>query len=236
MFPRDLLQTTAGAWGVELTPTQIDQFDRYAQILLDWNAHTNLTAITAIDDVVVRHFLDSLALAQVFPDPPASLADVGTGAGFPAVPLKIIWPRTRLLLADSVGKKTDFLCRLVDELMLSDVDVTTARAEELGQNPTYREQFRAVTARAVASLSVLAEYCLPLCAIGGTFVAPKGADATQEAKAARKALEQLGGEIDQIMPVQLPGVENRSLIVIRKRRSTPTHYPRRTGIPLKRPL
>jgi 16S rRNA (guanine527-N7)-methyltransferase len=236
MFPRDLLQTTSRSWNIELSPAQLDQFERYAQLLLAWNAHTNLTAITTIDEVVVRHFLDSLALAQLFPDPPTSLADIGTGAGFPGVPLKIIWPHTRLLLADSVGKKTDFLRHLVDDLALADVDIQMARAEELGQNPRYREQFAAVTARAVASLSVLAEYCLPLCAIGGTFVAPKGADAAREAEEAERAVQQLGGEIDGIVPVQLPGVEAHHLVVIRKTRSSPAHYPRRTGIPLKHPL
>ena len=196
MTPRELLLTTIATWNLTLSPTQLDQFDQYAAELMRWNARTNLTTITEPHAITIRHFLDSLTLAQVWPDqPPESLADIGTGAGFPGVPLKILWPDLRLLLVESVGKKTEFLDHMVNVLGLTNVETCTARAEELGQDARYREQFAAVTARAVASLSVLAEYCLPLCKTGGVFVAPKSNDGAQEANTATQAFHTLGGEL-----------------------------------------
>ncbi|PLS78742.1 MAG: 16S rRNA (guanine(527)-N(7))-methyltransferase RsmG [Chloroflexi bacterium] len=237
MTPHDLLAATARSWGITLSAAQLDQFERYAAELIRWNQHTNLTTIVEPQAIVVRHFLDSLALAQAWAaEPPSSLADIGTGAGFPGLPLKLLWPQLRLLLVESVGKKTEFLQHTVETLALSDVEISTARAEELGQQPRYREQFAAVTARAVAPLNVLAEYCLPLCEVGGLFVAPKSADGPHEAAAARDALERLGGQLVAIHPVQLPGVEERTLVVVRKVQNTPQQYPRRVGIPAKRPL
>lgn len=237
MTPRDLLATTANTWGIPLSAMQLDQFERYAAELMRWNQHTNLTTIVEPQAIMVRHFLDSLALAQVWAnEPPRSLADIGTGAGFPGLPLKLLWPQLRLLLVESVGKKTEFLQHMVATLALSDVEISTARAEELGQQPHYREQFGAVTARAVATLNVLAEYCLPLCEVGGLFVAPKSTDGPPEAEAARTALERLGGQLVAIEPVHLPGVEARTLVVVRKVQETPGQYPRRVGIPAKRPL
>lgn len=237
MMPRELLITTASEWNIPLSPVQINQFERYGDELTRWNEHTNLTSITGGEAIVVRHFLDSLTLAQVWPDqPPRSLADIGTGAGFPGLPLKIIWPDLRLLLVESVGKKTEFLRHIVDRLQLIDVEICAARAEEIGRDHRYREQFEGVTARAVATLSVLAEYCLPLCRVGGVFVAPKGAEGAAEAEAAKPAFEALGGRLKQILPVQLSSVEERTLVVVDKTHPTPPRYPRRVGIPLKRPL
>ena len=237
MTPRDLLASTASSWGISLSTTQQDQVERYAAELTRWNQHTNLTTIIDSQAIVVRHFLDSLALAQVWSaNPPSSLADIGTGAGFPGLPLKLLWPQLRLLLVESVGKKTEFLQHMVATLALSDVEISTARAEELGQQRRYREQFTAVTARAVAPLNVLAEYCLPLCQVDGLFVAPKSADGPHEAEAARNALLRLGGQLVAIEPVHLPGVEARTLVVVRKVQETPAQYPRRVGIPTKRPL
>lgn len=235
---RALLSDTAHGWGLVLSEGQLDQFDRYADALLAWNAHTNLTAITDRRAIMIRHFLDSLALAQVWNGvhPPASLADVGTGAGFPGLPLKILWPDLRVLLVESIGKKTVFLAHMVDLLQLTDVEISTARAEDVGRTARYREQFAAVTGRAVAALNVLSEYCLPLCSIGGTFVAPKTAAGNVEIDAARMAINTLGGQVERTIDVRLPEVEGHTLIVIRKTMPTPEHYPRRAGMVQKRPL
>jgi 16S rRNA (guanine527-N7)-methyltransferase len=235
--PRELLIATARAWGLTLDDRQVARYERYAAELVRWNERTNLTTITDPHGVVVRHLLDSLALARIWPDqPPDSLADIGTGAGFPGLALKILWPDLRLLLVESIGKKTEFLQHVAATLELSDVEVVTARAEEVGRDSRYREQYHAVTARAVAALPVLAEYCLPLCRIGGTWLAPKGADGEQEAADAAVAIERLGGRLRAIMPYALPGVESRVIIVVDKIAATPAQYPRRAGIPQKRPL
>ncbi len=233
---RALLSEIAASWGIRLSGQQFDQFDRYAFELLRWNERTNLTAITDPREVTVRHFLDSLALARVWSDtPPESLADIGTGAGFPGLPLKLLWPELKLLLVESVGKKTAFLQHVVDVLGLSDVEICTARAEEIGQAPKYREQYAAVTGRAVAALNVLAEYCLPVCRIGGVFVAPKSTAGREEIASAQHALEVLGGRFVQTLDVALPEIEH-TLIVIEKIRPTPLIYPRRAGKATKRPL
>jgi len=236
--PHNLLRSITQDWGLALSDVQLDQFDRYADALIAWNEHTNLTAITDRRAIVIRHFLDSLVLAQVWRDvnPPASLADIGTGAGFPGLPLKILWPELRLLLVESIGKKTAFLTHMADLLHLTDVEISTARAEDVGRNTRYREQFAVVTGRAVAALNVLSEYCLPLCNIGGTFVAPKSLAGTVEVDAAQTAIKTLGGHVERTFDVALPDVDPRTLIVIRKIAPTPDRYPRRAGIVQKRPL
>jgi 16S rRNA (guanine527-N7)-methyltransferase len=237
MTPRTLLQTIASEQQLPLSAAQLDQFERYSAELIRWNTHTNLTSITEPRAIVIRHFLDSLTLAQAWPSgAPESLADIGAGAGFPGIPLKLLWPELRLLLVESVGKKTEFLAHIVKTLGLTDVEICTGRAETLGQTASYREQFALVTGRAVANLNVLAEYCLPLCQVGGLFVAPKSADGAQEAALAERALQQLGGQYQQTIDVQLPEVDPRTLVVVRKVQPTPTQYPRRVGLPLKRPL
>ncbi|MBV9789968.1 MAG: 16S rRNA (guanine(527)-N(7))-methyltransferase RsmG [Chloroflexi bacterium] len=237
MTLRDLLINKTNEWDLTLSEAQLEQFERYAAELSRWNERTNLTTITDPQEIGVRHFLDSLSLAHVWrSQPPASLADIGTGAGFPGLPLKLLWPEMRLLLVESVGKKTEFLSHMIDVLQLRDVEIRTSRAEELGRDPRYREQFAGVTARAVATLNVLAEYCLPLCQIGGVFVAPKSVAGEGEAQPAQRALQLLGGKLGQSIPVQLPGVEPRTLLVVHKMQPTPLQYPRRVGIPVKRPL
>ncbi|MGQ9927336.1 MAG: 16S rRNA (guanine(527)-N(7))-methyltransferase RsmG [Chloroflexaceae bacterium] len=231
-----LLADTATAWGLPLDSNQLRQFARYADELLAWNAHTNLTAITDRQAIYVRHFLDSLALARFWGPPPATLVDIGTGAGFPGLPLKILHPPLAVTLVESVGKKTTFLKHLVAVLGLEQVRIVTARVETLGHDPGERERYDVATARAVADLRVLAEYALPLLRVGGLLLAPKGVGAEPEIEGARRAVALLGGTIEQVVPIQLPGVEPRSLVVARKVAPTDPRYPRSVGIPARRPL
>jgi 16S rRNA (guanine527-N7)-methyltransferase len=234
--PAQLLADTAADWGFALNEVQRAQFDLYADELLAWNSHTNLTAIRSRDEVYVRHFLDSLVLARYWGEPPASLVDIGAGAGFPGLPLKILRPQLQLVLLDSVGKKTAFLSHVVDRLGLGGVRVITGRAEELGRDPRERERHGLVTARAVADLRVLAEYGLPLLRVGGRLLAPKGAAATEEAQAAEHAVRALGGTISAVERIELPGLEPRTLVIIEKVAPTDPRYPRGVGLPTRKPL
>ncbi len=230
----------AAALGLTLTATQVAAFATYAHELHAWNQHTNLTSVDDPAQVVIRHFLDSLQCVRYWHaadgTPPKHLLDLGTGAGFPGVPLKLVQPALHLTLVDSVGKKTAFLRHLVDVLALPAVVVLTSRAEPLGHAPAHRATYDVVTARAVAALPVLAEYALPLLRVGGRLLAPKGATIDNELTAAAPALAMLGGSIQQVAPVQVPGDEPRTLVVIVKERATPKRYPRATGVPAHRPL
>lgn len=231
-----LLAETMAAWGLPLGAAQLAQFQVYADELAAWNAHTNLTAITDRAGVYVRHFLDSLALARYWGAAPDTLVDLGSGAGFPGLPLKLLRPDLALTMVDSVGKKTAFLQRLAARLDLQDVRVITGRAEELGRDRRERERYALVTARAVADLRVLVEYGLPLLRLGGRMLAPKGAAAHDEAAAAASAIEQLGGELLAVEPITLPGVEPRALVVIAKVAPTDPRFPRAVGVPARKPL
>lgn len=223
---------------IHLTPRQAAVFDLYERELLEWNARFNLTAIRDSQGIRVKHFLDSLTCYLAIYDTPASrLIDVGTGAGFPGIPLKILCPSMRLTLVESVGKKAEFCRHLVETLNLEGVEVLQARAEEAGQMPQHREKYDWAVARAVASLPVLVEYLLPLVRIGGKVLAQKGESGPAEAHQAERAMQLLGGRLHQVVPVTLPGVaEERFLIVVDKRHATPQQYPRRPGIPAKNPL
>jgi 16S rRNA (guanine527-N7)-methyltransferase len=231
-----ILAPTAAAWGLALTPAQLDQFAIYLAELQDWNARLNLTAIADAEGIVTRHFLDSLRCALSWGEAPANLIDIGTGAGFPGLPLKILRPALRLTLVESIGKKAAFLRHIAARLNLADVEVLVDRAEAAGRDPARREQYDVAVARAVAELRVLAEYCLPLCRVGGRFLAPKGAQLEAEVAAARPAIAALGGRLVAIEPVELLGAEPRSLVVIDKVAPTPPQYPRAIGVPAKRPL
>jgi 16S rRNA (guanine527-N7)-methyltransferase len=231
-----LLHSTAAAWGIALAPQQVERFERYSTLLLQANAQLNLTRITAPDEIATRHFLDSLRCALSWGEPPHRLIDIGSGAGFPGVPLKILHPEIQLTLVESTGKKAAFLRRLASDLGLDGVTVLAERAETLGRLPAHREQYDLVTARAVAELRVLAELCLPLCRVGGRFLAPKGAQPEAEVATAARAIEMLGGAQARIEPVHIPGVEPRTLVVIDKIAATPAQYPRRAGVPARRPL
>lgn len=231
----NILNETTSVWGIDLTAVQQEQFAVYSRELRAWNEKTNLTAIVDEHGIVVRHFLDSIRCALSWGNP-ASLIDIGAGAGFPGLPLKILQPDLRLTLVESIDKKAAFLRHMVETLALSDVVVVSARAEAVGHDPRHREQYDAATGRAVADLRVLAEYCLPLCRVGGRFFAPKGAGGAEETTQAEQAIARLGGSAPQVEQVILPGVEERTLVVVDKHSPTPAAYPRAIGVPSKRPL
>ncbi len=229
-----------------LSAPQIAQFVAYYQALVTWNERFNLTAITEYQEVQVKHFLDCLVGLQVLgaelKQPPLqeralTCIDVGTGAGFPGVPLKIAWPQSRWTLLDGTGKKLLFLQEVVEQLKLSEVNLVQGRAEEVGRQSASRERFDLVTARAVAPLNTLAEYLLPLARLGGFVMIYKGGSAPQEFMEARKAIELLGGDTVRLAPVQVPFLEEkRFILLIKKVRSTPHLYPRGQGLTRKKPL
>jgi len=231
-------QDTFNLTGIRLTDRQLASLIRFEQELLEWNARFNLTAIRDSEGIRTKHFLDSISCMLAMRDnPPARLIDIGTGAGFPGIPLKIILPNLRLTLVESVGKKADFCRHVVKTLGLDKVDILQARAEELGQMPSQREQYDWAVARAVASLPTLVEYLLPLVRVGGCMLAQKGESGPAEAQNAEQATRVLGGHLRQLKPVILPGVvEERYLVIIDKVAATPPQYPRRVGIPTKTPI
>ena len=226
--------------GIDLDGEQVEQFRSYYDELIAWNENVNLTAVTGWEEVQERHFLDSLAVGSAFPetvlDGGAGLLDVGSGAGFPGLPLKIAYPRIGVTLLEATGKKTAFLRHVVDKFGLDGVEVVTGRAEAEAHGPEMRERFGAVASRAVARLDVLAELCLPFCAVGGVMIAQKGPEVEEELCEARNAIDTMGGRADdRDMLVKSP-VGIGTLVVIEKQRATPPSYPRRPGIPSKRPL
>jgi 16S rRNA (guanine527-N7)-methyltransferase len=247
------LQEGCGALGIVLDAHQLAQFELYYRELVAWNERFNLTAITEYVEVQIKHFLDCLValpliateLGQEFgeafggtpPQRSLHLLDVGTGAGFPGIPLKIVAPHLRVTLMDGTGKKITFLREVVAKLGLNQVEVVQGRAEEMGGNPDYRGQFDLVTARAVAALNTLVEYLLPLVRRGGLAVIYKGASAPQELMDARKAIGLLGGEIVRLAPANVPLLdEQRFVLLIKKQRPTPDRFPRGQGLPRKKPL
>lgn len=224
---------------LDLTPAHQQSFQLYYQELKTWNTRFNLTAITDLEGVLIRHFLDSLscllAIGEVWPG--MRLIDVGTGAGFPGLPLKIVCPALHLTLVESTRKKTEFLQHIVDRLQLCDVTIFHARAEQIGQQSEHRETYAWAVARAVAAMPVLVEYLLPLCHLGGHVLAQKGEGAAAEVAPSEPAIRLLGGRLNRLVPVELSGLaETRYLVVVDKLARTPDKYPRRPGMPGKRPL
>ena len=224
--------------GLRLSRSQLSTLSLYERELVDWNTRFNLTAIRDPQEIHIKHFLDSLTcLLAMRESPVGRLVDVGTGAGFPGIPIKIIYPKMQLTLVESVGKKAEFCRHVVKILDLRGVEVVQERAETVGQDPDYRERYDWAVARAVAILPVLAEYLLPLVRVGGGMLAMKGESGPAEAHTAEHALRVLGGHLRQLLPVTLPGVvEERYLVVIDKVAATPRGYPRKVGVPAKRPL
>lgn len=224
--------------GIALSSYQISLLEEYERELQRWNERFNLTAIHDPDKIRVKHFLDSFSSLLVINGTPVKrLIDIGTGAGFPGIPLKILLPETEMVLVDSVGKKTDFCQHIVDRLKLQGVRVIHDRVERLAREGEFREKFDWAVARAVARLSTLAEYMLPFVKVGGGMLAMKGDQGPFEAQQAHQALSVLGGELRQVKKITLPGVtEDRFLITVGKRVTTPEEYPRRVGVPGKKPL
>jgi 16S rRNA (guanine527-N7)-methyltransferase len=234
----NLARAAKQLFGIHLTGRQMVALVTFERELLAWNQKYNLTAVRDPEGIRVKHFLDSFSCVLAWKEnPPKHLVDVGTGAGFPGIPLKILYPSMQLTLVESVGKKTAFCRHMVETLKLEEVAVITARAEELGQLPAHRETYDWTVARAVANLSVLAEYLLPLARIGGAMLAQKGQAGPAEAHKAEKAFSLLGGRMRQLIPLTLPGVvEERYLVIVDKVAATPPQYPRKTGTPAKKPL
>lgn len=232
------MKKAATAYGISLQEKQLEQFARYYALLIEWNEKMNLTAITDPHDVAIKHMIDSLAAytTGLFTNG-ASVIDVGTGAGFPGLPLKIAYPHIRLTLMDSLNKRVRFLQTVVDELGLQGVECVHARAEEGARDPRYREAFDLAVSRAVARLPILAEYCLPFVKVGGYFLALKGRDFEAEMEEAGKAAKILGGKAPKPHRVTLPELDDvRAVVIIEKFTKTGKSYPRKAGMPAKKPL
>jgi len=239
-MPMDLLRRDATALGLELTPSQLARFDVYARELADWNRRVNLTAIEAPEEIEVKHFLDSLTIAPVLREhglDSGRLVDVGSGAGFPGLPLQIALPGLRVALIEATGKKARFLKHIVSTLGLAGVDVLNDRAEGLAHDPSLRERFDAAAARAVAEMDALLELTLPFCRQGGLLVAQKKGDVAAELARSQRALETLGGRLLGVRQASVEApADGRVLVLIEKVAPTPDKYPRRPGMPQKRPL
>ena len=236
----ELLKTGAAELGIHLSETQLGLFRRYYRELVEWNARINLTSVTGWEEVQARHFLDSLTVSLALPSgtlESGRFVDVGSGAGFPGVPLKIAFPGLRAMLIESTGKKVNFLLGLKDALGLCDLDVRIGRAETLAQDPGLREAFDFVVGRALADMAVLAELTLPFCRVGGVAIAQKKLNLDEELERARGAIDAMGGELREVKEVRVQQLgEPRCLVVMAKVRPTPDRYPRRSGMPKKRPL
>lgn len=234
------LQKQAQEIGIMLTEKQIAQFQTYYDRLIETNKVMNLTAITELEEVISKHFIDSLLLIQVYPDiagQKLKVLDLGTGAGFPGIPLKIAFPSLQITLMDSLNKRVKFLKSVIDELKLCDIEAVHSRAEEAARNTTYREQFDLCVSRAVANLATLSEYTLPFVKIGGMCIPYKAAGVEEEVDTAKKAIQILGGKLTTVKKVALPETEiERSFILIDKVKKTPKTYPRKPGTASKEPI
>jgi 16S rRNA (guanine527-N7)-methyltransferase len=224
--------------GISLDDMQIEKFLIYYELLVEWNSFMNLTAITGFNDVCTKHFIDSISLCKCIDcNGELELIDVGTGAGFPGIPLKIVFPNLKITLLDSLGKRVKFLNEVIKKLGLSDITAIHGRAEDFARPDQLREKFDVCVSRAVANLSTLSEYCLPYVKSGGYFVAYKSEKINEELKSADKAINILGGVIDEQVELILPGSDLYSnLVRVKKIKSTPNKYPRKSGIPSKEPL
>ena len=233
---RDELAGAANQFGITLNPQQLDQFERYYQLVIDWNQRVNLTAITDPHDFAVKHIVDSLSIIRAELELDGRrVIDVGTGAGFPGIPLKIFCPSIKLTLLDSLNKRLNFLSTAIEELKLDDVNCVHSRAEDAAHSHL-REVFDMVVSRAVARLNVLTEYCLPFAVKGGTFIALKSSNIDEELDEARAAIKILGGRSLEPISVTLPNGDPRTLVLIKKISPTPEKFPRKSGTPEKKPI
>ncbi len=224
--------------GIQLTEKQKQQFDKFYELLVEWNKVMNLTGITEYEEVNEKHFVDSVALVKaVSLNEKQNLIDVGTGAGFPGIPLKIVFPHLKVTLLDSLNKRIKFLDTVIEELGLEHIETIHGRAEDFAKQADYREQYDICVSRAVANLATLSEYCIPYVKIGGLFIPYKSGEIEEELSHSEKAITILGGKLDQVIKFELPGSEiGRSFVKIEKIKSTAKKYPRKAGLPSKEPL
>ena len=233
-----IFESKLNALGISLTSRQQEQFVQFYEILVEWNKVMNLTGITEYEEVNEKHFIDSLSLVQAIDiDKVRTVIDIGTGAGFPGIPLKIAFPHLKIVLLDSLNKRINFLNTVIDELELTEIVTIHGRAEDYAKRAEYREQFDLCVSRAVANLSTLSEYCLPYVKTGGMFIPYKSGEIDDEVQQAKKAIHILGGKLDEVIKFQLPNTEiNRSFVKINKVQNTAKKYPRKAGMPSKEPL
>lgn len=230
------LKTAANDVNLELSEKQYEQFIKYMRLVQEWNEKINLTAIAEPKEVILKHFIDSLTINKYLKEN-ATLADVGTGAGFPGIPLKILRPDIKVTLVDSLNKRINFLNEVIEKLNLEDIVTVHSRIEDFGKNKSYREKFDYVTARAVANLAVLSEYLIPIAKIGGKCVCMKGSNVEEEIEFGKKAINVLGGKIEKVDEFVLPDSDiSRNVIILSKIKNTPARFPRKAGIPSKEPL
>ena len=231
------LVNTLSSWNFSLSDKQIQQLDLFYELLVEKNKVMNLTAITEFDDVLVKHFADSLSICTVLPSDVKTVCDLGTGAGFPGIPMAIAYPEISFTLIDSLNKRIKFLQEVVDTLGLTNVNLVHARAEEAGRGKNYREHFDLVVSRAVANIATLSEYCLPLVKINGYFISFKSGDIKDEIEASGSAVKKLGGTMTEPVYFTIPETDiSRSFLIINKEKNTPKAYPRKAGTPSKEPL
>lgn len=233
-----IFENKLNALSIMLTDIQKQQFDQFYELLVEWNKVMNLTGITEYEEVNEKHFIDSLSLVKAIDvNKVKTVIDIGTGAGFPGIPLKIAFPHMNVVLLDSLNKRIQFLNTVIMELGLKDIKTIHGRAEDFAKRSEYREKFDLCVSRAVANLSTLSEYCLPYVKVGGMFIPYKSGEIDDEVKQADKAICILGGKLDEVIKFQLPGTEvNRSFVKINKTQNTQKKYPRKAGLPSKEPL
>lgn len=224
--------------GITLRDEQKQQFDSFYELLVEWNKVMNLTGITEYEEVNEKHFVDSLSIIKAIDlNNVDNLIDIGTGAGFPGIPLKIAFPHLKVVLLDSLNKRIKFLDAVIEKLGLDDIVTIHGRAEDFAKQAEYREQFDICVSRAVANLSTLSEYCMPYIHTGGMFIPYKSGEIEEEVAGAKKAVHVLGGKIEDVVKFQLPGTEiGRSFVKIKKYQNTPKKYPRKAGLPAKEPI
>ena len=238
MYNTEQFEKDLAALGVTLSENQIQQFLTYYEMLIEWNEVMNLTAITEYDEVMKKHFVDSLSLIQTFEvNKKISVIDVGTGAGFPGLALKIAFPNMKVTLLDSLNKRINFLNAVIEKLCLTDVETVHGRAEDFAKPGKLREKYDLCVSRAVANLTTLSEYCLQFVKVGGEFISYKSEKITEEMESAKKAISLLGGKFDRSKDFNLPDSDiYRNLVVIKKVKETPKKFPRKAGLPSKEPL
>ena len=232
------LKENVFTFGIELNEKKLHQFIKYYELLVEWNSFMNLTAITEFEDVCTKHFIDSISLCKAVDcTKEYHVIDIGTGAGFPGIPLKIVFPNLKITLLDSLGKRVNFLNAVITGLGLQEIEAIHGRAEDFAKTGVLRETFDICVSRAVANLSILSEYCLPYVKVGGYFISYKSEKVTEEIQMAQNAIQILGGEISDKKVFLLPNSDiYRNLLMIKKVQNTPKKYPRKAGLPSKEPL